>query len=299
MDALRLSLLIFGALAIGGVYLWTSHLQHKKRQQQTGWEGPDSAIIPNMHLDSSAISPDSQDYHFIPDHDHKPEIGKVFAQDNDHENLGFNDTGEFRSLSQNINEKQEQDTQESPDIPSVFVKPKIYRSELDETKSHIKAVQERERVKQREERSHNNNSGLVIVINIMARPGLEFKGEMLTSAFDHAGLKFGDMDIFHRAQKTDSGDNVSLFSLSNMVNPGTFNISDMSSIKTPGLSLFMQLPGPADGLKTFEKMLSTAQNLKKELDGELCDETRSALTYQTISHLKEQIKEYSFKYQQA
>ena len=297
MDALRLSLLIFGALAIGGVYLWTSHLQHKKRQQRAGWEGPDSAVIPNVHLDSSAISPDSQDYHFIPDHDHQPELGKVFTQDVDNENLGFNDTGEFRSLSQEINETQE--SREAAEVPSVFVKPKVYRSELDETKSHIKAVQERERIKQREQRTQSNNAGLVIVINIMARPGLEFKGELVKSALTHAGFKFGDMDIFHKPQETDSGDNTSLFSLSNIVNPGTFDMKNISSLKTPGLSLFMQLPGPQDGLKTFEKMLNTAQNIKKELDGELCDETRSALTYQTISHIKERIKEYSFKYQQA
>lgn len=296
MDALRLSLLIFGALVIGGVYLWTSHVHHKKRQQRVGWEGPDSATISNLEMDNSDVSPDSQDYHFIPDNDHKPDVDKVFTQDIARESMSFNDTGEFRNLSNTIMEaKKEHDDVE---VPSVFVKPKIYTSQLDQTKSHIKKVQEKERQINREKSAATGPSpGLVVVINVLARPGLEFSGVDIKHSLDHAGLIFGDMNIFH--YKNDSPDTSKpLFSIANVVNPGTFDIASINDIKTPGLSMFMQVSGHVDALKVFEKMLSTAQNIKKELDGELCDESRSALTYQTISHLREQIKEYCFKYQQ-
>lgn len=297
MDALRLSLLIFGALAIGGVYLWTSHLQQKKRQKNTGWEGPDSHTIQNMDFDNSDVIINPDEHQFSP-HGEDPDTGveKIYTQDVAKESIVFNDTGEFTAMTHVISEVKSNKDDEQ--IPSVFVKPKIYTSTLDQTKSHIKAVQESERVRERQQQLETKTKGLVIVINLMARPGLDFKGENILSAVGHTQLKYGEMNIFHCSGHTESGNMKHIFSLANIVNPGTFDLNDMTNLTTPGLTLFMQLPGPEEGLKVFEKMLSTAQSLKKDLDGELCDESRSALTYQTISHLKEKIKDYSFKYQQ-
>ena len=47
-------------------------------------------------------------------------------------------------------------------------------------------------------------------------------------------MRFGTMDIFHRhARKTALGP--VLFSLANLVKPGTFELSSMSDFETPGL----------------------------------------------------------------
>lgn len=293
MDALRLSLLIVGALVIGGVYLWTSHLKHKRQQQQAGWEGPDSHAIPNIEIDNSDVIIDQDEHGFSAHGEPTIDFDKLYPQDVAKESISFSDTGEFRSLSDVITETATTDVKES--TPSVFVKPKVYISKLDKTKSHIKAVHERERLQSRQSNAPKPQ-GLVIVINLLARPGLEFNGEKIAQALNNAGLELGDMNIFHYFSQSETQAREKIFSLANMVNPGTFDIDNISALKTQGLTLFMQLPGPVDGLIAFEQMLTTAQSLKKELDGELCDETRSALTYQTISHLKEQIKEYSFKY---
>lgn len=292
MDALRLSLLILGALVIGGVYLWSSHLQHKRREQSTGWEEPDSHTISNVTISDETVD----------------NFDVILEAD---EEFHFTSDGDI--ADDNVEKIYIQDDQYNPKSPPVFEKPKVYKSKLDETKSHIKAVHEQERQQQVAQTKSPKSgakpigSGLVIVINLLARPGLEFKGEKILRSVENSGLKYGDMNIFHytgssTVSSSDSGKHQSdqhMFSLTNIVNPGTFDKNQMSTLTTPGLSLFMQLPGPADGVKTFEKMLNTAQTLKKELDGELCDESRSALTYQTISHLKERIKEYCFKYQQA
>ncbi len=295
MDALRLSLLIVGALVIGGVYLWTSHLKQKRQEQRASWEGPDSHTIPNVELDKSEVLVDKDEHQFTAHGEPSIDVDKLYTQDVAKESISFSDTGEFRSLSEVITETASTSSKEP--APSVFVKPKVHISTLDKTRSHIKAVQERERLESRQS-SGPKPQGLVIVINLLARPGLEFNGEKIVPACKHAGLELGDMNIFHYFSQPETQTREKMFSLANMVNPGTFDMNNVSTLKTQGLSLFMQLPGPVDGLTTFEKMLATAQSLKKELDGELCDETRSALTYQTISHLKEQIKEYSFKYQQ-
>jgi len=345
MDALRLSLLLFGAFAIGGIYLWSSHVQHKRREQNIGWEGPDSHTVSDVVIGDEKTETENENFsnsylnNFDTNFDRGGELlfttqdaadeaiaEKIFTQDIASESIHFNDTGEFASLSDTINEVTRSkrnkgdnvdtsvdadNTEDDPQTPSIFVKPKVYQSKLDETRSHIKAVHQKEQntaspsSPSLRKGAKASGNGLVIVINLLARPGLKFKGEKILRSVENSGLKYGEMDIFHftsastslNSEPDEASSNLHMFSLTNIVNPGTFDKSKMSTLTTPGLSLFMQLPGPEDGIKTFEKMLNIAQNLKKELDGELCDETRSALTYQTISHLKERIKEYCFKYQ--
>ncbi len=327
MDALRLSLLIFGAFVLGGVYLWSSHLQHKRREKSPRWEGAGSHTISNPEVDNADVTLDGdQAFRFTSHGDiFDDDVEKIYTQDIARESIDFSNSEESRMSSHVISDVtvdgiksdkvvDKDIDKDNPQTPPVFVKSKVYESRLDQTKSHIKAVHEQERKKQQIEQTKSPKSGakasgngLVIVINLLARPGLEFKGEKILRSVENSGLKYGDMNIFHythssAVSSSDSNEYQSdqhMFSLTNIVNPGTFDKNKMSTLTTPGLSLFMQLPGPEDGVKTFEKMLNTAQTLKKELDGELCDESRSALTYQTISHIKERIKEYCFKYPQA
>ena len=250
MDALRLSLLIFGALVIGGVYLWTSHLKHKRQQERTGWEGPESHTIPNVELDNSEVLIDKDEHQFTAHGEPSIDVDKLYPQDVAKESISFSDTGEFRALSEVITETATTDAKEP--TPSVFVKPKVYISTLDKTKSHIKAVQERERLDSRQS-SGPKLQGLVIVINLLARPGLEFNGEKIVQACKHAGLELGDMDIFHYLSQSETQTREKMFSMANVVNPGTFDINNISTLKTQGLSLFMQLPGPVDGLQRLKK----------------------------------------------
>jgi cell division protein ZipA len=66
----------------------------------------------------------------------------------------------------------------------------------------------------------------------------------------------------------------------------------MEGFSTPGLAFFAQLPGHGDSLAIFSDMLFTAQRLLAILGGELQDETHSALTKQTIEHIRSQIMEH-------
>lgn len=118
-----------------------------------------------------------------------------------------------------------------------------------------------------------------------------FNGEKLLHCMLSRGLRFGDMDIFHRHKYT-SGEGPIQFSLANALKPGTFNLDDMNSFKTRAVTLFMILPGPQEPLKAYELMLETAQHLATELDGQLLDDTKSVLTQQTIQHFKEQIVDF-------
>ncbi len=80
--------------------------------------------------------------------------------------------------------------------------------------------------------------------------------------------------------------------MASLVEPGTFPVKAMDEFDTPGLALFTQLPGPGDSLAIFSDMLFTAQRLAALLNGELQDETHSALTKQTVEHIRSQILEH-------
>lgn len=134
----------------------------------------------------------------------------------------------------------------------------------------------------------------VLVMNVMARPGTRIAGADLLNALMAEGLKFGDMDIFHRYKDND-GDGPVIFSLANMVVPGTFNLAEMEYFETPGISIFLSLPVEIESLSAYNDMATTAKNLANALGAELKDENRSVMTNQTIEHGRQRVVEYERK----
>lgn len=131
----------------------------------------------------------------------------------------------------------------------------------------------------------------VLVLNVAARAGKEIKGSDLLDALLPLGFKFGEMSIFHR-HEDDAGNGEVLFSMVNMVKPGTFDVDSMSGFNTCGVSLFMALPCFGDAEQNFDLMLSCAEQLAKELNAELLDDQRIELGKQKIRHYRERIREY-------
>ena len=152
--------------------------------------------------------------------------------------------------------------------------------------------------KEEAEESERRQPDEVIVFNLMAKSGYVFDGEMLLAVLVEEGMKLGEMDIFHR-HLDDDGDAPVLFSLANMVVPGTFNLSKMAEFVTPGVSMFLSLPIAADSIAAYENFVVTASNLAAKLDGDLKDENRSVLTKQAIEHARQRVMEYERKRQLA
>ncbi|WP_075187364.1 cell division protein ZipA [Teredinibacter haidensis] len=144
----------------------------------------------------------------------------------------------------------------------------------------------------------------VLIINVMARSGMRFEGEALLSALMEDGMRLGAMDIFHR-HINDDGDGPVLYSLANMVVPGTFNLAKMKEFETPGVSLFLSLPleiTDEDGelpeglsIRAYDDMAATAKALALALNGELKDKNRSVMTQQTIEYDRQRVVEYERK----
>ncbi|OXY83266.1 cell division protein ZipA [Oceanimonas doudoroffii] len=131
----------------------------------------------------------------------------------------------------------------------------------------------------------------VYVVNLMARPNQQIDGAALMRALTTNGFHFGEMDIFHHHQ-TPAGQGSVLFSLINMVKPGTFNPKAMSDFSTPGVSIFMQLPCPGMAKNQFNLMVQTAENLAEELDALLFDVERAPLSPDYLAHCREQLRDY-------
>lgn len=131
----------------------------------------------------------------------------------------------------------------------------------------------------------------VYVINVMARGEQQIPGVKLAEVLKLLGFCYGEMSIYHRHLEM-NGQGEVLFSLINMVKPGTFNPDSMASFQTPGISLFMQLPAKGRGLAHFELMLRAADKLASELDGILCDQGRQPLTEDSLNRYRDQLRSY-------
>lgn len=131
----------------------------------------------------------------------------------------------------------------------------------------------------------------LIVLHVTAGKGYVFTGPPLIDALERVGLEHGMHAIYHRMVDAQSGP-TPMFSVANMVEPGTFRPEEADQLETPGVALFLQLPGPFDGLTAFEQMLEAARRLADQLGGQLLDRQRCDLTTQAIEHIREDLREY-------
>ena len=131
----------------------------------------------------------------------------------------------------------------------------------------------------------------VLVISVICRDPAGFKGPALLQNILESGLRFGEMDIFHRHESM-AGNGEVLFSMANAVKPGVFDLDDIDLFSTPAVSFFLGLPGPRHPKQAFDVMVAAARKLSQELNGELKDDQRSVLTAQTIEHYRQRIVEF-------
>lgn len=131
----------------------------------------------------------------------------------------------------------------------------------------------------------------VIVINVFAPKDESFAGMELLQLVLNCGMRYGDMDIFHRHEEGFDKGKIQ-FSMANAIEPGTFDLDTMGETECPGVSFFMGLPGPKNSMKAFDFMLETAQALVRNLGGELRDERREPMSEQTIAHCRQRIKDF-------
>jgi cell division protein ZipA len=133
----------------------------------------------------------------------------------------------------------------------------------------------------------------IVTIRILSRAGTPFHAEDLILALREAGLRHGRFGIFH-AHASDA-DDTPVFSVASLTEPGSFDLTRTHTDVYQGVSLFLGLPGPVEGVTAFESMVNAARAVAKRLDGNLVDEHGSTLSVQRERYLREEVIQFQHR----
>jgi len=123
-----------------------------------------------------------------------------------------------------------------------------------------------------------------LVFYLVSPRGHPFSGSDVAQAFKDFGLRFGAMDIFH--YHTEGGE--TLFSIANLVEPGTFDPATLTTSTTPGLTLFMQLPGPLPAEEAVPLLLSTVEKLAMRLNAGIRGADRQPISLEELARMRQE-----------
>ena len=134
----------------------------------------------------------------------------------------------------------------------------------------------------------------IVTLYLLARDNHKVSGVDLLDAALKAGLEFGPLDVFHRKQE---GDERPVFSMANISPPGRFDHHAWNTFETPGVTLFLTLPGPMPALDAWDAMLATARNLGERLHADILDDAHSTLTRQRSAQIREDMRQFDRKHE--
>lgn len=130
----------------------------------------------------------------------------------------------------------------------------------------------------------------IVTLRLVAHNRDAFRGDELILALRGIGMRHGKFGIFHRYDGDD--DSRTVFSAASLVEPGSFDLTNIQEQQIPGISLFMVLPGPLDGAEAFDLMVESARKLAQTMDAELLDESGSNMSIQRERYMREEIIQY-------
>ncbi|MDP4653861.1 MAG: cell division protein ZipA [Porticoccaceae bacterium] len=134
----------------------------------------------------------------------------------------------------------------------------------------------------------------ILVMHLMAPKGEKLSGTDLQSVALKNGLRFGEMKIFQRHLQLDGSGEV-LFSMANLVNPGTFDLKTIDQMTTPGVTFFMALDDLDDPAGALDIMIECVDSMAADLEAFILDETRSSMTRQTLDHYRQRARDVAFR----
>lgn len=304
MQELRLVLIIVGALAIAALLfhgLWTSKKEGKSKFAE-------KSVIANDGLNTSQVVSDD-DFDVVLKNQSETAFGvdRNFSHDplgvDDPEEieddlLGKNKTSEDEELPHvmlrdDIDEPLEEKIIFTDGDDSITLKPKkpfIEKIEQEEQTLDV-TIEEADSSTEIVEESEQEDEMQVIVINVHCAGEAPFVGTKLFDSMQQNGLLYGEMDIFHRHNDI-SGTGKVLFSVANMMHPGTLKHDDPATFTTKGISFFMTLPGFGEADQNFKVMLRTAQQIADDLGGNVLDEQRNLMTPDKLLSFHNQIRAF-------
>ncbi|PNI06069.1 cell division protein ZipA [Vibrio diazotrophicus] len=281
MQELRFVLIIVGALAIAALLfhgLWTS----KKEGKSKFGDKPLGKLEVEQEdtVPSRAFAPE-YDYEIIRKDRKEPDFGlSDTATEADPLISDYEPTVDATTAINTVEDEMELD------VPSMVV-------EKDNDEAVTDSVTE-EQPSATDNKEPKSDEMEVIVLNVHCAGNEPFVGTKLFDSMQQNGLLYGEMDIFHRHADM-SGTGKVLFSVANMMQPGTLKHDDPAEFTTKGISFFMTLPCFGDPAQNFKLMLKTAQQIADDLSGNVLDDSRNMMTPDRLDAYRKQIQDFKIK----
>ncbi|MGB1321496.1 MAG: cell division protein ZipA [Vibrio gallaecicus] len=134
----------------------------------------------------------------------------------------------------------------------------------------------------------------VIVLNVHCAGEAPFIGTELFRSMENNGLTYGEMAIYHCYAGNADSPKV-IFSVANMMQPGTLEHDNRADFSTKGISFFMTLPCFGEADQNFNVMLRAAQKIADDMGGNVLDESRNLMTPNRLSDYRKQIRDFMTK----
>ena len=131
---------------------------------------------------------------------------------------------------------------------------------------------------------------MVVTVRILPQLNEQFAAEKMILALRGAGLTHGKYGIFHSMSEEDIPR--IRYSVASLVEPGSFDLTKLKDSYYEGVSVFMVLPAPENGVSLFDSMLETARRVVKDVGGRLVDERGGALSVQRERYMREEVIEF-------
>jgi len=133
----------------------------------------------------------------------------------------------------------------------------------------------------------------LFVFNVVAKDGAKLGGHELLQFFLTSGFRYGHMNIFHRHEHSDGTGEV-LFSIANMMAPGTFDLDTMEQFQSQGISFFLTAPNDnIDIKKAFDLMLRAVVQIADEFHCDVLNEERGTLTEAQFIEYRSRLLKYT------
>jgi cell division protein ZipA len=132
----------------------------------------------------------------------------------------------------------------------------------------------------------------IIAIYLLPKTGRPLEGRVVLKLLRKYGLRYGEMELFHRFEET-SGEGDMMFSVLKHTTDGPvgFDLDTMEHESCEGLCFFLALPG-IKPLQGFDMMMSTAQRLSQECYANLLDDEMNPLSEQLKSHYRHKVLDF-------
>lgn len=286
MQELRFVLIIVGALAIAALLfhgLWTSKKEGKAKfgdkplgKLNSESEGeqdsaPERSFAPED--DFEIIRKERKEPEFVANHDPLDPLADNYQEEAE---------SSEKELSVSVSDEKEE-------IPSIEASrdEDVFAEPIETPVASKTASVEPEEVSEPEPEPQMD----VIVLNVHCSGEDAFVGTKLFDSMQQNGLLYGEMDIFHRHADM-SGTGKILFSVANMMQPGTLKHDDPADFTTKGISFFMTLPCFGDPEQNFKLMLKTAQQIADDMGANVLDDARNLMTPNRLDAYRAQIQKF-------